>query len=582
MNISGQAEEFWIPSGEGRYCFIGRHRARRPADRRGAFIFCPPFAEEKNKSQRLLVEMARALAAIGFDVLRLDYAGTGDSPGSFERATLHTRLDDICRVVAYCRSALGEERVGLVGLRLGGTLAAAVAESDAHLNWLVLISPVANTEKDLDLLLRRRLVRRLFCVPPAAPDSEPHEVDGFPVTRQLRAEIAAFRLLERVREYDNAALILHASLTPRPPDDLVRLHGLYCRAGARVVRRTVFAEPFWNVHGVPEFSPIIRTVTGWADTHALRRSPRRRTSRGLEPPASPAIRAIIRPDGREEASTIPTPDGFISCIRHVPRDWKETRQVAIILVHGWAGYRIGPHRMLVKAARAFSQEGYLCLRPDLRGRGASSGALHDTDLRTIMEDVRRVIRNTRRHDAPDAVVVIGQCWGGSGAFCCGECDGVIMWSAPPVDVGIRGKVRRSLAMLRRYASRGRQVDTWRRLAIGRVNLRLVCETLVGHYASRSGRRSEPSAALPFTRKHLRPIGARRCLFVYGGKDPDTPGACAAYRALCREHGMPADFRVIPDADHSFYSIRAERRVLRETLRWLRLRFPARRRRRSST
>lgn len=49
------------------------------------------------------------------------------------------------------------------------------------------------------------------------------------------------------------------------------------------------------------------------------------------------------------------------------------RDIAVVLLHGWAGYRTGPHDMLVKTARMLAENGYHCIRFDFRGKGYSQG-----------------------------------------------------------------------------------------------------------------------------------------------------------------------------------------------------------------
>ena len=67
----------------------------RTKESRVVIVICPPFAEEKKTSYRVLCEQATALAVSGVPVLRFDYSGTGDSPGKFEEGDLDVWSDDI-------------------------------------------------------------------------------------------------------------------------------------------------------------------------------------------------------------------------------------------------------------------------------------------------------------------------------------------------------------------------------------------------------------------------------------------------------------------------------------------------------
>ncbi len=91
-------------------------------------VICPPIGYEQIHSHRSLRHLADACARAGFPTLRLDYHGTGDSPGSDEDpARCETWLANIRDAHAWMRRELGCERMSLVGLRLGATLIARAA-----------------------------------------------------------------------------------------------------------------------------------------------------------------------------------------------------------------------------------------------------------------------------------------------------------------------------------------------------------------------------------------------------------------------------------------------------------------------
>ena len=65
------------------------HAALRP--RRGTVLLCGPFGVERERAYMTLVQWARTLASRGFEVMRFDYRGHGESTGSFEDMTLELR-----------------------------------------------------------------------------------------------------------------------------------------------------------------------------------------------------------------------------------------------------------------------------------------------------------------------------------------------------------------------------------------------------------------------------------------------------------------------------------------------------------
>lgn len=138
------------------------HTAEHTADAGMGWVFCHPFAEEKLWSHRVFVGTARELAAKGMPVLRFDYRGYGDSDGQFDDFTLADHVDDIRAAIAELRArAPGIERVGLLGLRYGASLAVLVTADDPSVERLVLWDPVVDMEQYLLDQLRSNLTTQM-------------------------------------------------------------------------------------------------------------------------------------------------------------------------------------------------------------------------------------------------------------------------------------------------------------------------------------------------------------------------------------------------------------------------------------
>jgi alpha/beta superfamily hydrolase len=109
-------------------------------------VLCAPFAEEKIRTLRVYVSLARALARRGVAVICFDYYGDGDSEGDFEEAGFDDRLEDITAVFHDFQQRHSLSKVGLLGLRWGGTLAALAAE-ELRPTVLMLWEPIVDTSK---------------------------------------------------------------------------------------------------------------------------------------------------------------------------------------------------------------------------------------------------------------------------------------------------------------------------------------------------------------------------------------------------------------------------------------------------
>ena len=84
MNCAEGCEALFLPAEPGfRFGLYFPPCSTQP---RGGVLYCPPFAEEMNKSRRMAALQARAFAKAGYGVLLLDLYGCGDSSGDFSDA----------------------------------------------------------------------------------------------------------------------------------------------------------------------------------------------------------------------------------------------------------------------------------------------------------------------------------------------------------------------------------------------------------------------------------------------------------------------------------------------------------------
>jgi pimeloyl-ACP methyl ester carboxylesterase len=166
--------------------------AEREEHCRGSVLMMGPIGLERTHAYLVWARAARAFALEGFEAMRFDYRGLGESGGHFEEATFDTWLDD----ARECFDYLAEKRPGriaLLGLRAGALVASRLFETrgDALLVW----EPPSNGKAHLLEILRRKLaadyaeggtsrktrddyVREMN-------DGSVVEVEGYPWTRSL-------------------------------------------------------------------------------------------------------------------------------------------------------------------------------------------------------------------------------------------------------------------------------------------------------------------------------------------------------------------------------------------------------------
>jgi len=107
-----------------------------------AVVMLHGFTGHKSEAHRLFVHVARALCNAGFIVLRFDFRGSGDSDGEFEDMTVLKEVSDASRAISFLLSFpyTDPERMGVIGLSMGGRVAAIIASRDKRIKFIVLYS----------------------------------------------------------------------------------------------------------------------------------------------------------------------------------------------------------------------------------------------------------------------------------------------------------------------------------------------------------------------------------------------------------------------------------------------------------
>ena len=191
----------------------GLYQPRRMASPRNrAVVFCYPWGSEYLHAHRALRQLTKMLAAEGIHSLRFDYFGTGDSAGEATGQHLEGWLADINSAINELLDATRYAQVTLIGLRLGGTLAAAVAAKDpSRVEALVMWDPVISGAEYLEeLWADHTQAPRVNGRPPPrlAEVAGAHEILGFPLTAALQAEIRVLSLAPILSELDVPTLII--------------------------------------------------------------------------------------------------------------------------------------------------------------------------------------------------------------------------------------------------------------------------------------------------------------------------------------------------------------------------------------
>lgn len=118
------------------------HPPRTRDTRARGIVLCYPLGQEYMRAHRAFRQLAILLSKSGFPVLRFDYFSTGDSSGENDAGTIEQWLRDVGTAIDELKDNAGVERVSLIGLRLGASLAARVQAGRTDVSSVVLWDPV--------------------------------------------------------------------------------------------------------------------------------------------------------------------------------------------------------------------------------------------------------------------------------------------------------------------------------------------------------------------------------------------------------------------------------------------------------
>ena len=165
------------------------HAPKARVGRQTGVVLCNSFGQEYMRSHRAFRQVALSLCKAGFHVFRFDYQGTGDSSGECSAFTLAGAAHDTEQAIQELQDMADVEKVALFGLRLGGAVAAQVAQQREEVTTLVLWDAVADGATYLSELHNNSMAEA-GAVHGGRGDLA---VMGFPVPATMQQELSALR-----------------------------------------------------------------------------------------------------------------------------------------------------------------------------------------------------------------------------------------------------------------------------------------------------------------------------------------------------------------------------------------------------
>jgi alpha-beta hydrolase superfamily lysophospholipase len=414
--------------------------------------------------------LAQRLANLGFDVLRFDYHGTGNSAGEpDEPDRVDAWLASIGQTVAAARAVAATDAVALVGFRLGATLALQAAARFHSVDRLVLWSPFHSGKAYLREL---RAFARLSVrdnVPDASKGGD-IEAAGFVLTEAAAAALADVDLLSMTKAPAGEVLLVDRDDRPVDARLAERLRALGSRVTSVQPAGTAeaLAEP--GAAKVPEH--IFDDITGWLGQWRPAKSERAAAfDESLFAPAAESgtgygERVVQFGDGERLFGVITEP-----CVETNP-------DTAIVFLNTGCEYNVGPHRLYVPLARHWALRGYLTLRFDLGGIGDSQPPPGQPENLPYpdhaLDDVRAAVALVRGRPGIRRVILAGLCSGAWHAFRA-ACEGVLVEAIflvnTPLFLGDGAADSRELSEvheLQRYGRSFRDPAKWAKALRGRA------------------------------------------------------------------------------------------------------------------
>lgn len=348
----------------GSWCFGWWHKAAAP-QRRAGVVLCRPLGFEALCSYQTYAALAETLVRSGFDVLRFDYQGTGDSAGSdAEPDRVAAWVASIVAAARELRRIASVDRLTLFGVRMGATLAVQAARELPNVDCLVLWAPCTTG---------RAFVRELRAAsagsvqPPAGSQAGDMEALGFLYTAQTLHDMHALDAVHVESPPAARALVVLR-------DDMPGEGPLPAAWRERGVELTTLALPGYARMMVEPHKGLVEQDSLDAIAQWLRDVFPVQAGAVVNPvPIEYTPRPL--PGGiREEPLRFGPADLLFGMLAEPPADGPPARANTVILfLNVGHNYRIGPNRLYVAMARALAACGYRTLRFDLSGIGDSPG-----------------------------------------------------------------------------------------------------------------------------------------------------------------------------------------------------------------
>jgi exosortase A-associated hydrolase 2 len=233
------------------------HERAAAVEARSPVLFLPPFAEELNKSRRMIALQARSLTTLGHSVLVPDLYGTADSEGDFADARWEIWIEDLVLLRRWLAKREGPN-LSLWSLRTGALLGTDLItkdelEPECWMAWQPTVSGQTFLTQFLRLKVAAELTRQGLGVDSRALRAELSsgsciEVAGYELAGALARSLDAKTLSAALLSRASRVGLFELTITSAPALSALtqRLVAECRRHGATIHAQAIHGQHFWS------------------------------------------------------------------------------------------------------------------------------------------------------------------------------------------------------------------------------------------------------------------------------------------------------------------------------------------------
>jgi len=575
MSVPAPQPLYFGPAGAGLFGWLHRPAAARAGG--VGLVVCNPFGFEEVCAHRALRHLAMATAAAGVATLRFDYAGCGNSEGDeFGPGGLARWIRSIHEAADFLKRSSGVDRICLLGVRLGATLATLAAVERDDVAGLVALAPVVTGRAYL------RELTLLGGTPAKLHRDGLLESAGFVLSSETSESLSRVDLRTLPKRPASHALIVKRDDLPGPADWAPALEAL----GAEVQVEAwpgyagMVLDPQRAEVPVEIIDGVVAWLRGWPPATAL-----------AAPPAAGAASmhsALSGPGGpapiRETAVRVDAGGSTLFGVLTVGIDHDTRGRPAVLMLNSGSVHHIGPNRLWVQLARQWAARGITVMRIDLSGIGDSPsrpGAEENVVYSAhAAQDIAAALAFLRDHAGAGECHLVGLCSGAYHALkaaVAGQPLASSLMINPLTYFWHDGDQMNDLKeyevfeLMSKYRGKLFTLDPWAKLMRGQLEIRLIAQ-VVGRrlWNGVASRLLDAARRLRIPLKHdlaseLTAAARRgvRLQFVFAAQAPGfmllRKQSGHAMQQLLKRQQASIDF--VLDADHTFTRLEARERLV---------------------